>query len=151
MLLTCALLHTLVSESFTCADPGLFFLNLILWCQTHINVATHGQFHQAGDNGHLCHRKTTRSSPLVYNKPASMVYLSTHNSQPNGFCRWMIPFCSLLLKESSMANFGEVTQGFYFPSHCHSWFTINFPTHLSSTGMDVSSIVAPQNAACPLK
>lgn len=56
-------------------------------CQTHTNVATCGQFHQAGDNGHLCHRKTP-SSPLAYNKPTPMAYLSNHNS--SSFSEWFL-------------------------------------------------------------
>lgn len=56
-------------------------------CQTHANAATCGQVHQAGDNGHLCHRKTL-SSPLAYNKPTPMAYLSNHNSW--SFSEWFL-------------------------------------------------------------
>ena len=71
--LTCASLLICVSEPyiFMCADTGLSSLNLMSRLPNHVNVATCGQFHQAGANGHLCHRKTL-SSPLVYDKPTPM-------------------------------------------------------------------------------
>lgn len=150
--LTCASLLICVSKPyiFMCADTGLSSLNLMSWLPSHANVATCGLFHQAGADGHLCHRKTL-SSPLIYNKSTPMAYLSTHSSYSFSLLLRGDTITFAFALGSSMANFAEVTQGFYFPSCCHSCFTINFPTHLSSTGLHVSSIVPPQKASCPVR